>query len=446
MRDCGARARSLSEEVRWLRFAVDGAQAQNAALKAKLAKRIAEKNTPSRPIAGVQLRTALRRSRRQKETIKSQSLEIRRLRRAVRASERLELQVPKLRAARTAVSKSLSDQVAALRRALRRSRRQKATIKSLREDNARLRRGAKTSRNRVETLEAELAKLRATGAVLSRTLYGRKSEKQETPRTGRPRGQQRGAPGHGRTQRPGLEERTEEHNPPADACVCARCGQPYAPNGARGIHPRRDRGQGPQARDPSSTLAPELRLRVVAYGSVGATGATAVHQHTLRDQLLGALFVRARCLLPPRESRRSAWMSGQGLVVSPGTLANSAGSMSGPWRCASVPSTAATRWGRENDVEGVVAPETSGSSLEQLRRRPFEPVSIFPTTGPLGDPWRGVRFLGPSCAVLDASPRKQEDSRGGGDRRSVGPTCAGILSRAFAGGGSFAETASTRRG
>ena len=49
LRDCGARARSLSEEVRWLRFAVDGAQAQNAALKAKLAKRIAEKNTPSRP-------------------------------------------------------------------------------------------------------------------------------------------------------------------------------------------------------------------------------------------------------------------------------------------------------------------------------------------------------------------------------------------------------------
>ena len=243
LRDCGARARSLSEEVRWLRFAVDGAQAQNAALKTKLAKRIAEKNTPSRPIAGVQLRTALRRSRRQKETIKSQSLEIRRLRRAVRASERLELQVPKLRAARTAVSKSLSDQVAALRRALRRSRRQKATIKSLREDNARLRRGAKTSRNRVETLEAELAKLRATGAVLSRTLYGRKSEKQETPRTGRPRGQQRGAPGHGRTQRPGLEERTEEHNPPADACVCARCGQPYAPTAPRNPPSSRSRSR-----------------------------------------------------------------------------------------------------------------------------------------------------------------------------------------------------------
>ena len=185
LRESEARARSLSEEVRWLRFAVDGAEARNGALKAKLAKRIAEKNTLSKPIAGVQLRTALRRSRRQKETIKSQSLEIRRLRRAVagvgatpdpgsqtsRGSDRgIEVSV---------------DQVAALRKALRRSRLQKATIQLLRKENARLHKSAKMSRNRIETLEAGLARLRATGAVLSRTLYGRKSEKQETPRSGR---------------------------------------------------------------------------------------------------------------------------------------------------------------------------------------------------------------------------------------------------------------------
>ena len=68
--------------------------------------------------------------------------------------------------------------------------------------------------------------------MLSRALYGRKSEQQDKPGSERKRGQQRGAPGHGRTQRPGLDERTEEHNPPPDACVCGRCGQPYAPNGA----------------------------------------------------------------------------------------------------------------------------------------------------------------------------------------------------------------------
>ena len=40
-------------------------------------------------------------------------------------------------------------------------------IKSLSRENARLGKTAKTSRGRIETLEAQLAKLRATGAVLS---------------------------------------------------------------------------------------------------------------------------------------------------------------------------------------------------------------------------------------------------------------------------------------
>ena len=39
------------------------------------------------------------------------------------------------------------------------------------------------------------------------------------------------------------------------------------------------------------------------HGSVGAPGAAAVPQNALRDQLLGALFVRALCLLPPRAPR-----------------------------------------------------------------------------------------------------------------------------------------------
>ena len=71
----------------------------------------------------------------------------------------------------------------------------------------------------------------------------------------------------------------------------------------RGIHPRRDRGQSPQTRDRPSALAPELRVRVLAHGSVGAPGAPAVPQNALWDQLLGALPVRALCLLPPRATR-----------------------------------------------------------------------------------------------------------------------------------------------
>ena len=41
-------------------------------------------------------------------------------------------------------------------------------------------------------------------------------------------------------------------------------------------------------------------MRVVAHGSLGAPGAAAVPQNALRDQLLGALPVRALCLLAPR--------------------------------------------------------------------------------------------------------------------------------------------------
>ena len=63
--------------------------------------------------------------------------------------------------------------------------------------------------------------------MLSKKLYGRKSEQQDKPRSERKRGQQPGAPGHGRTQRPGIEERPEELNPPRDACVCVQCGQPW---------------------------------------------------------------------------------------------------------------------------------------------------------------------------------------------------------------------------
>ena len=133
---------------------------------------------------------------------------------------------------RKAVARAKVQADAELRKALRRSRRQKTALNALTKENARLRRTAKASQGRVGTLEAELSKLRATAAVLSGTLYGRRSEKQQTPRCGRRRGQRSGAPGHGRTPRPGIEERVEVHAPPAEARVCAACGKSYAANGA----------------------------------------------------------------------------------------------------------------------------------------------------------------------------------------------------------------------
>ena len=119
-----------------------------------------------------------------------------------------------------------------LSKALRRSRRQKATIGSLTLEKARLGKRVRVARRRIERLEGQLAKLRASRSGLPRGNSRGSCERRERPRSGRRRGQQPGAPGHGRTERPGLEERTEEHNPPSDARVCGGCGSPYAANGA----------------------------------------------------------------------------------------------------------------------------------------------------------------------------------------------------------------------
>ena len=322
LRDQQDTVRRQSSELYRLNVALEVSETQNGRLKVRLAKLIAERRTFSKPIAGAQLRAACRRSRDQKKTITSQSKEIRRLRRAVRTSERgqaaLEARIGKLHAVRETLSAVDTD----LRKALRRSRRQKTTIKSLSRGNARLRRTVKGMRNRIETLESRLVKLRSTGAVLSRRLYGRRSEQQEKLRSGRRRGQQRGAPGHGRTQRPGLEERPEVLNPPEDACVCARCRQPYVANGAeestlveievkahkRVIRRPRWRRGCACASSPMEVSAPPIpRLfRGTPYGiSFWAR----------------FLFDLCVCLRPVH--RIAAWMSAQGLAVAPGTLANS---------------------------------------------------------------------------------------------------------------------------
>ena len=61
-------------------------------------------------------------------------------------------------------------------------RRRKTALRSLSRENARLRKALRRSETRRARLEAELAKLRATGAVLARRLFGRGSERQERPR------------------------------------------------------------------------------------------------------------------------------------------------------------------------------------------------------------------------------------------------------------------------
>jgi len=190
------------------------------------------------------------------------------------------------------------------------------TIQSLSKENARL-------RTTVAALQATLANYRASRAVLSKALFGSRSEQQEKPRSERPRGQQRGAPGHSRTQRPGLEERTEVRNPPEPARVCSCCGKPYVANGANSlsiieidvqahtrsiVRPRWRRSCTCESSPPEVSAPPPARLFPrTPYGtSVWAR----------------VVFERYACLRPL--NRVSAWLSDHGLPISPGTLADSA--------------------------------------------------------------------------------------------------------------------------
>jgi len=217
-----------------LRKAVPGAEVQAAEiqrLQRVLCKERVDKAALRRLLdETVGLYAGTRRLRDQQDRVVSLSDEVGRLRYGLQRSEAMKdrLKVRLLRRAESARAKSPAAADEALRKALGRSRRRKAALGRLRKENARLRRTVQAWRRRVETQETELAKLRATRAVLSKALHGRKSEQRERPGTGRPRGQRRGAPGHGRTPRCGLEERVEERRPPAAARTCSGCGKPYA--------------------------------------------------------------------------------------------------------------------------------------------------------------------------------------------------------------------------
>ena len=202
-------------------------------------------------------------------------------------------------------------------------------IASLREKNAGLRGEVRDLKcenaalvSRVETLQAQLDKLRSTRSVLSKALYGSRSERQKRPGTGRKRGQQRGAAGHGRTQRPGLRQKTEPRDPPEDARVCPRCGKPYAANGERCttlfeidveayentiVRSRWRRGCDCPSAPREVTAPPVTRLfDTTPYGI---------------SVWVCMLYERFVCCRPLH--RVAAWLADMGLAISPGTLADS---------------------------------------------------------------------------------------------------------------------------
>ena len=212
---------------------------------------------------------------------------------------------------------------AELRKALRRSRRQKTALNAVTKENTRLRRTVGRLRRRTGTRETEIAKLRATRAVLSKALYGRRSEMRERPGTGRARGQVQGAPGHGRTPRPGLEERVEEHNPPDEARICGGCGKPYAAVGAQESALVEIEVKAHRRVIRRGRWRPDVRLRLLAGGGLGAAGAEAVPNTAFGTSVWSrVLYEHYACRRPVH--RVAAWLGDQGLPVAPGTLADSA--------------------------------------------------------------------------------------------------------------------------
>ncbi len=254
----------------------------------------------------------------QMDLIKAQQSRIIRLQVAVRTSaiknEKLEAELAE-RPLLSAVFRTVRDRnrtIESLHKEIARQRKANAAqgkkIKALRAHRARL--------------QARIAQLRSSRAVLSKAVFGGRSEKQETPRSERKRGQQRGAAGHGRTQRPTLEEKEERQEPPEDARVCSCCGKPYVADGERSssvieiavkahvrriVRPRYRRGCDCLSSPLQAIAPPPARLFPrTPYGtSVWAR----------------ILYERFACHRPLR--RTAAWMTDQGLAIAPGTIADS---------------------------------------------------------------------------------------------------------------------------
>ena len=173
----------------------------------------------------------------------------------------------------------------------------RSTIMSLRKENARLRKAVKASQARTESLEGQLARLRATGTVLSKALYGtqeRAAGEAALRAPARSAARRRRPWPHAAPRARGTNRRAQS----AEGCAGVFLLREALRGERRAFLDRhRDRSQGPHTQDRPSPVAPELRLRIVAPGSVGAPGGAAVPQHALRDQLLGTLPVRALCLL-----------------------------------------------------------------------------------------------------------------------------------------------------
>ena len=310
---------SLSREARRLHRE----QGQLQDLKATVRRMTAEAKLLRGELAGYHDQMAL---------IESQSWRIFHLERALRKSatqkEELEARLaerPLLSAVfrtvrdRNRTIESLHREIAGQRKT--NARQDKKTAR-LREANAAQGKKIKALRALSASLEARIVQLRSSRAVLSKAVFGSRSEKQETPRSERGRGQQRGAPGHGRTPRPALDEKEERQEPPEGALMCSCCGKPYVANGEhsssvieiavkahirRIVRPRYRRGCDCASSPLEAIVPPPARL--FPRTPYGISVWTRI------------LYERFACFRPLRQV--ASWMADQGLAIAPGTMADS---------------------------------------------------------------------------------------------------------------------------
>ncbi len=179
---------------------------------------------------------------------------------------------------------------AALRKEVERLKARLAVLSGDERSSAdRLRMKNRALRSRVAELEGEVERLRSLNRQLQQATYGRRSERRcgsqrhraalASPGESRSRGQQPGAPGHGRTPRPALPVVEETREAP-ERC-CPHCARPYAANGAsvtqlievevsayvRRIHRPRTRARCQCAAASEAVAAPPARLFAnTAYG------------------------------------------------------------------------------------------------------------------------------------------------------------------------------------
>ena len=167
-------AKARRREVDRLRKAVPEAEAQAAEIdRLRMAVRKGYDDQ-------AQLRHLLHEALRLHDKLKGRYRRLRAaLKRSVTAKDGLKARL------RRATAPAAAD--AELRKALRRSRRQKTALNAVTKENARLHRTVRRLQRRTGTQETVIAKLRATRAVLSKALHGRRSEMRERPGAGRPR-------------------------------------------------------------------------------------------------------------------------------------------------------------------------------------------------------------------------------------------------------------------